>query len=54
LLEYAQADKNFFKINVISDETWVYSYDPKTKQLSSQCKMSSSSAQCNKMHEVWC
>jgi hypothetical protein len=31
LLECAEADENFFKNIVSSDETLAYSYDPKTK-----------------------
>jgi hypothetical protein len=43
LLERAQADENSFQNNVTGDETWVYSYNPETKRLSSQWKVSSSS-----------
>ena len=35
-LKHAGADKSFFKNIVTGDETWVCSYDPETKQLSSQ------------------
>jgi hypothetical protein len=37
-LNCAEADKDFFKIAVTGDETWVYIYDPETKQPSSQWK----------------
>jgi len=54
-----QKDTNFFKIAVVSDETWVYVYDPKTRQQSSQCKMSSylcNPRKCTKFdaRQRWC
>jgi len=36
LLDRVSVDENFFKTNVIRDETWVYVYDVQTKAQSSQ------------------
>jgi len=41
LLESAETDKNFFRSITIDNETWVYGYDPKTKQHLSHWALSS-------------
>ena len=38
LFERSCEDVQFLKITVIGDESWVYGYDPETKQQSSQWK----------------
>ena len=42
LRERAQNDPNFMSSVITGDESWVYGYDPKTKQMSSQWKTASS------------
>jgi len=42
LREQAQNDPNFMSLVVTVDESWVYRYDPETKQMSSQWKTASS------------
>jgi hypothetical protein len=32
----ADAEKNFFNKNITADKTWCFSYDPETKQKSSE------------------
>ncbi|GFX99867.1 histone-lysine n-methyltransferase setmar-like protein [Trichonephila clavipes] len=40
-LEMINSDENFLKKIITGDETWVYGYDPETKQQSSQWKFPS-------------
>ncbi|GFU53074.1 histone-lysine n-methyltransferase setmar-like protein [Trichonephila clavipes] len=40
-LEMIHSDENFLKKIITGDETWVYGYDPETKQQSSQWKFPS-------------
>ena len=42
LRERAQNDPNFMSSVITGDESWVYGYDPETKQMSSQWKTASS------------
>ena len=42
LRERAQNDPNFMSSVTTGDESWVYVYDPETKQMSSQWKSASS------------
>jgi len=42
LREWAQNDPNFMSSVITGDESWVYGYDPETKQMSSQWKTASS------------
>ena len=42
LREQAQNDPNFMSSVITGDESWVYGYDPETKQMSSQWKTASS------------
>jgi hypothetical protein len=37
-LKQARDDPNFISNIITGDETWMYGYDPETKQQSSQCK----------------
>ncbi len=39
LFEHYCEDVQFLKNIMIGDESWVYEYDPETKQQSSQCKV---------------
>ena len=38
----AQNDPNFMSLVITGDKSWVYGYDPETKQMSSQWKTASS------------
>jgi hypothetical protein len=40
LKEQAKSDLNFISIVITGDESWVFGYDPETKQQSSQWKSS--------------
>jgi hypothetical protein len=51
LKQEARVDSNFISNIITSDETWVYDYDPETKQQSSQWK-SPNSSRPNKVHQV--
>ena len=42
LHEWAQNDFNFISSVITGDESWIYGYDPETKQMSSQWKTASS------------
>jgi len=42
LHERAQNDLNFMSSVITGDKSWVYRYDPETKQMSSQWKTASS------------
>ena len=42
LKQQARDDPNFISSNITGDETWVYGYDPETKQQSSQWKSTNS------------
>ena len=42
LRQRAQNDLNFMSSVITGDESWVYGYDPETKQMSSQWKTASS------------
>jgi hypothetical protein len=42
LLQHAEKDATFLPNIITGDESWVYGYDPETKQMSSQWKMPSS------------
>ena len=42
LLKHSREDVQFLKNIVTADESWVYGYDPETKQQSSHCKGPSS------------
>jgi len=42
LKQQARDDPNFISIIITGDETWVYEYDPETKQQSSQWKLPNS------------
>jgi len=41
LHERAQNNPNFMSSVITGDESWVYGYDPETKQMSSQWKTAS-------------
>jgi len=49
LHERAQNDPNFMSSVITGDESWVYGYDPETKQMSSQWKIASSP----RLKKVW-
>jgi len=42
LREQAQNNPNFMSLVITGDESWVYGYDPETKQMSSQWETASS------------
>ena len=42
LFERIKNDENFFKYVITGDESWIFEYDPETKQQSSECHMSNS------------
>jgi len=45
LLEHIKNDENFFKHVITGDESWIFEYDPKTKQQSLEWHTSNSPCQ---------